>query len=97
MIGVEADDAMLFARDVEVVPFHFLGVLLEGHHRADRRHVAEGIGPLVEAVATAHHLAVTDRRPLRAVHAHVRRGLGHESDEEVDAVDLELNVGHGTL
>src|SRR6185295_4864469 len=40
--GVEPDDAMLLARDVEVVSLHLLGILLEGHHRADRRHVAEG-------------------------------------------------------
>jgi uncharacterized protein YidB (DUF937 family) len=88
---------MLLARDVEVVPLHLLGILLERHHRADRRHVAEGVGALVEAVATAHHLTVTDRRALGAVHAHVRGWLGHQSDEEVDAVDLELNIGHGTL
>src|SRR6266852_66170 len=41
---VEPDHAMLFPGDVEVVPFHLFGVLLEGHHRADRRHVPEGIG-----------------------------------------------------
>src|SRR5690242_20728693 len=94
---VETDDAMLLARDVEVVSLHFLGILLEGHHRADRRHVAEGVGALVEAVATAHHLTVADRRALGAMHPHVGGRLGHQPDEEIDAVDLELDVGHGTL
>src|SRR4030095_16650442 len=65
--GVEPDHALLFPGDVEVVPFHVLGIFLERPHRANRRHVPEGVGTLVEAVATAHHLAVTDRRPLRAV------------------------------
>src|SRR6266850_1583238 len=94
---VEPDHAMLFPGDVEVMPFHLFGVLLEGHHRADRRHVPEGIGPLVEAVAAAHHLAVADRRALRTMHAHVRRGLDHEPHEEVDAVHLELDIRHGSL
>src|SRR4030095_7517884 len=95
--GVETDHAMLFPGDVEVVPFHFLGIFLERHHRANRRHVPEGVGTLVETVATAHHLAVTDRRSLRAVHPHVGGRLGHEPNEKVDAVHLELYIGHRTL
>jgi hypothetical protein len=31
------------------------------------------------------------------VYPHIGRRLGHEPDEEVDAVHLELDIGHGTL
>src|SRR5712691_7726754 len=92
---VEADHAVLFAADVEVVPLDFFGVLFEGDDRAQRRHVAERVGAFVEAVAAAHHLAVADRRALRAVHADVGRGFGKESNQEIDAVNLEFDGSHG--
>src|SRR5262249_54757447 len=95
--GVQADHAMFLAADVEIMPFHFLGILLEGHDGADGRHLAEGVGTLVESVPPPHHLAVTDRRTLRAVHPHLCWSVGEESNEQVDAVHLEVDVSHGTL
>src|SRR3990172_4179022 len=72
--GIEPDDPVLLSADVEVVSFHFLGVLLEGDDGAYRRHLAEGVGPFVEAVAATHHLAVADRRAPPALRAHPSPG-----------------------
>ena len=63
--GVEADDPVLFAGDVKVVPLDFLGGLLERHDRLEIRHLAERVGALVEPVAARDDLAVADRRALR--------------------------------
>src|SRR5262249_55529979 len=46
--GVETDDAVLFARDVEVMALDFLGALLEGDDGLEARHVPERVGTLVE-------------------------------------------------
>src|SRR3990172_8256228 len=59
---VEADDAVLLARDVEVVALDLLGRLLERHAGLEVRHLAERVGALVEAVAARDDLAVADRR-----------------------------------
>jgi hypothetical protein len=59
---VEADHAVLFPGDVEVVPLDLFGIFLEGDDGAERRHLAEGVGALVEAVPPPNHLAVADRR-----------------------------------
>src|SRR5262249_19665729 len=91
---VEPDHPMLFARDVEVVALDLFGILLEGDDGAQRRHLAKGIGALVEAVPPPDDFAVADRRALGTVHAHVGRRVGHESHEEVDAVHLKLDVSH---
>src|SRR5947208_9014603 len=59
--GVEADDAELVARDVEVMALDFLGALFEGDHGLNVRHLAEGVGALVEAVSTRHNLSVANQ------------------------------------
>src|SRR2546425_12381592 len=69
--GVEADHAVLLARDVEEVSLDLFRILLEGDHALDGRHLAEGIGALVEAVAAAHDFGIADGRAFRAMHAHI--------------------------
>src|SRR4030095_1232489 len=86
--GVESENPGLLAVDVEVMALDLFGGLLEGHDRLDRRHVAEGVGALVETVAAARHDTVADRGSLRAVDAHAGGRLFEELDEDVDAVDL---------
>ena len=88
---VQPDDAVLLARDVEVMALDLFGGFLERDDGAQLRHVPEGVGALVEAVAARHHLAVADRRALRTVHAHVRRPFRHEPNEEIDSVNLYRN------
>jgi hypothetical protein len=74
-----------------------LGALLEGHDGLDARHLTEGIGALVEAIPAGHHLTVADRRTLRTVNAHIRRGLGQQSHQQIDAVDLDGDVRHAAM
>src|SRR5207249_12141958 len=58
----------------------------------------EGVGALVEAVAARGHLAVADRRALRAMHADVGGALCHQSHQEVDSVNLDRDGrGHGPI
>src|SRR5262245_56841531 len=68
--GVEADHAVLVSGNVEVVPLDLLGALLERHHGLDIRHLAKGVGALVEAVSPRHDFTVANRRSLRAMDAH---------------------------
>jgi hypothetical protein len=88
---------MFLSSDVEVMSLDLLGILLEGNHRAEGRHFTEGIGALVEAVATAHDLAIADGGSLRAMHADIGRRLGEQADEEIDPVNLKLDMRHGLL
>jgi len=74
-----------------------LRALLERNDRLDRRHFAEGVRAFVKAVAPGDDLAVADGRALRAVDANVGGDLGHQPDQEVDAVDLDGYVAHGLL
>src|SRR5262245_21818072 len=92
--GVEPDDAVLFEGDVEVVALDFLRALLEGDDGLELGHLAEGVGALVEPVATSDHFPVPDRRALRAIHADVGRRFGHHLDEKIDAVDLDGDIRH---
>src|SRR5512145_1569297 len=92
--GVQANDPVLLARNVEVVALHLLRALLEGHDRLEARHLAKGVGPLVETIPAGHDLSVPDRRTLRAVDTDVRGTLGQQSNKEVDPVDLNGDGGH---
>jgi len=85
------------SRDVEEVSLDLFRILLEGDHALDGRHLAEGIGALVEAVTTAHDLGISDGRAFRAMHAHIGGRLGQDADEQVDAEDLKGYRVHGAI
>src|SRR5207245_5914991 len=92
--GIQADDAVLVAGDVEVVALHLFRALFERDDRVQRGHLAKRVRPLVEAVAARDDLAVADRRPLGTVNAHVGGSLGHQLHQEVDTVDLDRYGAH---
>src|SRR5207245_6451923 len=92
--GIQADDAVLVAGDVEVVALHLFRALFERDDRVQRGHLTKRVRPLVEAVAARDDLAVADRRPLGPVNAYVGGSLGQQLHQEVDTVDVERYGAH---
>src|SRR5574341_164821 len=90
---IQRQDPVLIVVAVEIMAFHSLGGLFKRDDRLSRRHLPEGVGSFIEAVAGHNHLAVSDRGAPRAVQRESVRWFTENPDQQVDAIDLEGPIG----